>query len=134
LFFFHGEECRACLDLLRGFARDYPRYQEEEAEILAITTQPTDKARSLAIRLSLPYPVLTDPTGEAVQKFTYLDPQTGGPVPSLFVVDRFGALYTQAIAEREDQLPSSDEVLDWLDLIEAQCPECGAPEWPSIGL
>lgn len=133
LFFFHGTSCQSCIDLLTQFARDYPRYQEQEAEILAITSMPLDQVRSLADKLHLPYPILSDPSGKTIEQFTYLDPAKGGPLPSLFVLDRFGALYTQAIAEQEGQLPSSDEVLEWLGLIEVQCPECGVPEWPSPG-
>jgi peroxiredoxin len=134
LLFFHGRDCKGCIDLLQELARDYARYQDDEAEILAVTTMPLDEARALADQLHLPFPILSDPTGKTVERFTYLDEATGGPVPSLFVLDRFGAVYTQAIAEREDQLPSSDEVLEWLGLIEAQCPECGAPEWPSLNV
>lgn len=133
LFFFHDGDCAACRDLLRSFVRDYPQYQEEEAEILAVTTAPPDRALALARDLSLPFPVLSDPRGQTVQEFTYLD-EHGQAVPSVFVLDRFGALYTQVIAERESQLPSSEEILEWLDLIEAECPECGAPEWPSLGV
>lgn len=133
LFFFHNGGCAACRELLLGLARDYPRYKDEEAEILAVTTAPLDQSLKLAQDLSLPFPILSDPTGETAQKFTYLD-ERGQAVPSVFVLDRFGALYTQVIAEQESQLPSSEEILEWLDLIEAQCPECGAPEWPSLSM
>lgn len=133
LFFFHTEDCEGCADLLREFAKDYPLYIQQEAEILAITTRPLEQAQILAADLSLPFPVLSDSSGEATREYTYLD-AAGQALPSVFVVDRFGALYTQVIAERESQLPSSEEILEWLGLIEVQCPECGVPEWPSLGM
>jgi hypothetical protein len=27
-------------------------------------------------------------------------------------------------------IPTIESMLEWLDFIEAQCPECEAPEWP----
>lgn len=36
----------------------------------------------------------------------------------------------RASAAAGDNLPSVADVLNWLEFVNAQCPECEPPEWP----
>ncbi|MFB0507912.1 MAG: hypothetical protein ACETWT_14370 [Thermodesulfobacteriota bacterium] len=45
-------------------------------------------------------------------------------MPSVFLTDRYGALYYQFIANEMTELPGRAEILSWLSFIQSQCPEC----------
>jgi peroxiredoxin len=48
----------------------------------------------------------------------------GIPAPGVLVADRWGEIvYVAATAEVAD-LPSPDELLDWVEYVQNQCPEC----------
>ncbi len=51
------------------------------------------------------------------------------PQAWLLVADRFGSIYTALpVHETEAEAAVADAVA-WVDFIQMQCPECGAPEW-----
>jgi len=59
-----------------------------ETEILAISSDGVDRRRSLFVERALPYPLLSDPEGRVIKKYTYLREHTKAAVPSVFVTDR----------------------------------------------
>lgn len=122
LFFFHDGQCQVCQALLEEFARRYQDIQDANAEVMAVSTVSAEQARAIAADLNLPFPLLYDPPGSVVDRFTYSDPSTRRPVPVIVVTDRFGAVYT-SIQVDEAQPPTVEEVLAWLRFIELQCPE-----------
>jgi hypothetical protein len=46
-----------------------------------------------------------------------------------FVLDRYGAPYAATVANEPGDEDLHTELLEWLDYIELQCPECGVAEW-----
>ncbi|MBI2865588.1 MAG: redoxin domain-containing protein [Chloroflexi bacterium] len=133
--FFHSVDCPDCQQYLRQLADSYPSFQQAATEILAISIISVEGAKKLADDLHLPFPVLADDLGRLAEQYTYIDQATRTPVPAVFVVDRFGAVFFQSLSQIEADLPRPDEILGWLDLIELQCPECGVSEWtmPNMG-
>ena len=114
-------QCRARLKL---FSERYEEFLRCEAEIIAISADDLKTNGKLASDLDLPYPLLSDPDGEAIEKYTYWRADGRAPLPSLFITDRFGTLYTQHVGSKITELPDLEEVLDWLKSIQMQCPEC----------
>jgi hypothetical protein len=48
----------------------------------------------------------------------------GVPAPAALVADRWGEIVYLAAAARVRELPSSAQLLEWLDYLEHRCPEC----------
>ncbi len=116
------DQCAQCLDYLRDLADNYHVYRELETEIIAVVPQPVADLQSKIGTMGLPFPVLSD---EHCQVGTvYLGDQPGHMVGGVFVADRFGALRTKILAQSENDLPNQQTILDWLNLIEMECPEC----------
>lgn len=121
------DRCGGCGDLLREFADNYIAYQDLDTEILAISPQSQSELLSRIGTMGLPFPVLADEQGEVSQ--AYLGSRPGsGPIGGVFITDRFGALRSKLIVENEGSLPNQASILDWLGLIEMECPECGGAE------
>ena len=71
--------------------------------------------------LQLPYPLLADPKGEIISKYTHWDATTHSFNLSIVLVDRYNTLYQQWIARSEGELPSVEKLLESLRYLNRQC-------------
>lgn len=113
-----------CKERLRMFAANYQELMKLETEILAISSDSLDRSRNLSAELGLPYPLLADPEGKVIEKYTYCWEDNKTVAPSVFLTDRYGVLYYQLIAHEVTELPERADILSWLNFIQIQCPEC----------
>ena len=116
--------CGNCVDYLREFADNYSVYRGLETQILAIVPLPISELQSRVGQIGLPFPVLSDEQG-LVGKVYLVDSPVANPVGAVFVADRFGALRAMMFGLTQGDLPNQQSILDWLSLIETECPECG---------
>ena len=52
------------------------------------------------------------------------DRVSGLPSPGVVVADRWGEIQYVADAAGVDDLPSPQELIEWLQYVQSQCPEC----------
>ena len=107
--------------LLRAFAQAYTTFREEQCAILAITPDTVIGNLAAQETLNLPYPLLADPKGGVIARYTFWDGATKTLIPSIVLADRYNALYQQWIAEQEANLPSIEELLESLQYINKLC-------------
>jgi peroxiredoxin len=107
--------------LLRAFAKEYPSFREEECAILAISPGTVIANLHTQEELHLPYPLLADPEGEVISRYTRWDATTGSLKPSILLADRYNALYQQWIADSEADLPPIEELLAALRYLNKLC-------------
>lgn len=117
------DRCGECKDFLRDLADSYQLYRADETEILAVCLQPVGELRGQVGTLGLPFPVLSDEHGAV--RGIYFSGEPGQPMGGVFITDRYGALRVRMFSQTGAELPAQKEILDWLDLIEMECPECG---------
>jgi hypothetical protein len=98
-------------------------YRETEAIVLGIGPEAPAGNQQLAVTLDLPFPLLSDPAGEAAAK-------QGLHPPAVVVTNRFGEIWAAWAGGDGHALPDGPAIQGWLDFIELQCPECGVAEWP----
>jgi peroxiredoxin len=119
---FPGLDSAEVEDQLRKLAGLYQRFRDNNTEILVVSEENTQTLERLSNALGLPFPLISDIDGSVRDAYTTR-------TPAVFVIDRYGELYTQSTAETDGEFPDSQQILDWLHLIELQCPECGVPTW-----
>lgn len=107
--------------LLRAFAQAYTTFREEQCAILAITPDTVIANLAAQETLNLPYPLLADPKGGVIARYTYWDTATKTLIPSIVLADRYNALYQQWIAEYEANLPPINEIVESLQYINKLC-------------
>jgi|SRR6266567_4300747 len=107
--------------LLRTFASHYTDFREEDCAILAITADPVLVNLQAQEELRLPFPLLSDPQGEVIARYTYWDSATRTLMPGIVLADRYGALYQQAAAKNEAELLSITELLESLQYMNKLC-------------
>lgn len=110
------------LDQFRKLAGLYPQFQGHNTEILVVSQDNIETLEKLSRELGLPFPLISDVDGSVTDAYT-------ARTPAVFVIDRYGELYAQSLAEADREFPDSQRLLDCLHLIELQCPECGVPTW-----
>jgi peroxiredoxin len=107
--------------LLRAFAHEYKSFREEECAILAITPDTVIVNLQAQEALHLPFPLLADPKGEVIARYTRWDKNSGMVTPSVVLADRYGAVYQQWVEEREANLPRIEEILEDLRYMNKLC-------------
>ncbi|HEU5404003.1 MAG TPA: redoxin domain-containing protein [Terriglobales bacterium] len=115
--------------LLSDAASRYGEIKDEQAELLAVLHATRDQVVAFKQRLNLPYPVLADPDGHLHRDLGAVDSQ-GHDSAAVYVTDRFGEVFGIYRTAGGQPLPGITDVLDWLEFVNAQCPECEPPEWP----
>jgi peroxiredoxin len=136
LFFHHGAGCLRCRGELSRFGRYYAAYRERDAEILAIGPDEPARAAQLAAALKLPFPLLSDSSGAVAarqQPLLQSDECPHAELPRVLVSSRVEELWAAWAPADDLDLPSQQEVLDWLEFVVIQCHNgCGRPEWGQI--
>ena len=114
--------------LLRAFAQQYANFREEECAILAISPDTVIVNLGTQEELHVPFALLADPKREVIGR--YVEYTEGGLqlktnqdsfLVSIVLVDRYGSLYQQWLAESEANLPSIEELLESLRYLNKLC-------------
>ncbi len=121
LLFMRSITTDATRELLRTFAASYTEFREEYCAILGITADAVIANLQAQEQLRLPFPLLADPTGKVIQRYTAWDAGTRGMKPCIILADRYNALYGQWNADDEKQLPSVKELLENLQYMNKLC-------------
>ena len=122
LFFHHGVDCTTCVATLQELAAHSDAYHQQETVVLAIGPDQLAESQQLAAQLDHPFPLLSDPAEGIIA-------QQGLDTPSLVIADRWGEIWKAWIGDADHQLPSAQDMLQWLVFIESQCEECTMIEW-----
>ena len=115
--------------MLAEIAARYSDIKSAEAEVLAIDHASREAAAELKNRANLPYPVLIDEDGSIHRALGAVD-ANGLDSAAVYVTDRFGEVFGAHRTANGDRLPCLADILNWLEFVNAQCPECEPPEWP----
>jgi peroxiredoxin len=115
--------------LLSDVASQYPQIRNEDAEVLAVVWRTREQTRNTEELMQLPYPLLIDEAGHLHREFGAIDPQ-GQASSAVYITDRFGEVFGTYRKRAGQNLPTTKEILDWLEFVNSQCPECEPPEWP----
>ncbi len=121
---------RQARELLQALGHRRPQLEQEQAQVLAIVAGPSAEALKLQTNAAVPCPILVDAYKKIHGRLGALD-RAGGPLPTLYVTDRFGEVFAAFHRVKGDELPDADGVLDWLSFVNRQCEECFPPEWPA---
>ncbi len=118
-------------DLTLTFAKEvaskWKEFDEREARLLMVFTAPSHLLASIPPNLGVV--VLTDLDGMVHQEVGAME--EGHPTHACYITDRFGEVFAEFRTRDGNLIPTVEEMLSWLDFIEAQCPECEPPEWPA---
>lgn len=114
--------------LLLDLASQYTQIQSEEAEILIVVGSPAEAAKKKD-QLKLPYRILADENGRIHHELGAVDSQEQS-FTAVYVTDRFGEVFGAYRTRDGQSLPLVAEIVNVLEFINIQCPECEAPEWP----
>jgi peroxiredoxin len=121
LLFLPGSQNPSARTLLRAFADIYKDFRAEQCALLAITNDPVIHNISTQELLHLPYPLLSDPQGRVISRYTHREQTNGFFQPLILLADRYNAFYDQWSAPSEADLPPMTEFLDSLQYLNNRC-------------
>ena len=120
LLFIRDSTTDARRELLHTFATHYTEFREEYCAILGITAEAVIANLQTQEQLHLPFPLLADPTGRVIQRYTTWEANTHTVKPCIVLADRYNALYEQWSADEAD-LPPVRELLETLQYMNKLC-------------
>ncbi len=94
LLFTRSSSSSETLGLLRAFAQHYSTFREGECSILAVSPDTVIANLHTQEELHLPFPLLADPKGEVISRYTQWDATAGTLKPSIVLADRYTVLIT----------------------------------------
>ncbi len=124
---FAAECAGAVVGLLSEIAHRYPKCVEEQAQVLVIFAGTKTEAEERLAPMQLPFPVLVDVDGSVHRTVCAVEPD-GGPSPAVYVTDRYGEIFAVFPTPGRRTSPNVNDLLEWLEFINIQCPECFPPE------
>ena len=107
--------------LLRAFAQHFQAFREEDCAILAITADTVIVNLEVQETLHLPFPLLADPKGGVISRYTGWDSTQRMLMPCIVLANRYNALYQHWIVEHERDLPPITELLESLRYLNSLC-------------
>lgn len=119
----------ATAELLSAVAHSYDDFKHEEAEVIAVAKSSPEECGRIKERLKLPFLILSDGNGRIHREVGASDEQ-GNAAAAAYVTDRYGEIFAIYRTRDGQALPTAAEILNWLEFVNNQCPECEPPEWP----
>jgi len=120
-------------DAMRVFLEDVVRhgreFSDQDTTVLVVVPHGAEERAIPIIATKSPMVVLYDKT-HGVQRLSGATGENGGPVPLVYLTDRFGEIVSTYVAPGRSMPPSVEELLRTLEFVNHQCPECEPPEWP----
>ncbi len=120
LTFYRGGFDRDSLRYLKELAEAYPRLRELGAEVVAVTPELPEKAKSTAEALNLPFTVLPDPELKVTRQYDVYDPRENWCWPAGFLIGRDGAIQYAYRGVSPPNTPPLPYLLDKLEKMKGQ--------------
>ena len=111
-------------ELIRSVAKRYVEFRDRDSEVVAVIAGASPQS-------SLDLPIMDDEQNRLHRVIGAVD-SSGNALAAVCIADRFGEVYDAELCADAGCL-SADDLLEWLEFIEIQCPECGIAEWPLAG-
>lgn len=121
LLFFDSSTTANNQTMLRVCQQRYSDLREEYCALLAISADPVITNLHIQETLHLPFPLLADPQGTVIARYTDWHPETRTFTPLIVLADRYGALYQQWYATDEAEWPPMSDIMESLQYINKLC-------------
>jgi peroxiredoxin len=115
LFFF--EDSKEAATLLNDLAARHAEFEELGVQVLGIGHDYPDELQDLVNDLKLPFPVLFDGKDSAWYAYS----KQSHPGYGVFVLDKYGGVDTQKLAQTSAGLPDGESILDWARGAQYRC-------------
>jgi len=107
--------------VLRTFEQHFQDFREETCTILAITADTVIVNLETQEALHLPFPLLADPTGRVIARYTTWESTQKKVGPCIVLANRYNAVYQQWLAAHESNLPTIEELVESLRYLNSVC-------------
>jgi peroxiredoxin len=121
-----SDRSEATRKLITDLIRIYQQLKTENAQLIVICSR---QDRDMEAKPELSFPVTVDTTGLIHRKLGATSNE-GQCSAAIYVTDRYREIYGVYRMRDGQRLPGTAEILEWLQFINSQCPECEPPEWP----
>jgi hypothetical protein len=119
-----GRELR---NLVAHLAGSESTLKEHNARVLIVATARDQLVANSELQSQLVLLAIDDNKG--IHRALGATDAAQNPLPAIYITDRFGEVFAAFRSEDPSSLPSTEEIVRWLEFIERQCEECSPSEW-----
>ena len=110
LVFYRGDWCPYCNGQLAAYARKYVEFERRGAQVAGVSVDPPINNARMVGKLRIPFPLLSDATGEVIRAYGLWNEKEGVAIPAVVVVGRSGEVgYVYTGSDFADR-PSDEEL------------------------
>ncbi len=109
--FYRGDWCPFCRKQLLELQDHFGEFAAKHASVVAVSVDAPDRSRTLAGKLGLAFPILSDPDRNLIRAWGVEDADNGLAWPSVFVVGGDGTVVARWVSTSFKVRPSTEEVL-----------------------
>ena len=130
LLFYRGGWCPFCNEQLAAISRDYQKFQELDAVVVAVSGEEAQKGKDLLQKLHLPFVLLVDTSFEAIDAYGVRNLEVPEalkargigqlPKPSAFVIDEKGIVLYRYVGKNASDRPKNEDLLRVLRRVQAE--------------
>jgi AhpC/TSA family protein len=115
---------------LPSFARSYDEFEKRGFELAGTSVDPPGRNATMVEKLGLPFPLLSDPRGELIERLGLWNEEEGVSEPAIVVLDKSGIVrYLYSGGKDFSDPPLEESLLEILDGASADGePDGGEPE------
>lgn len=113
----HGAGCEGCRAYLRRLAAASDGIAEWDGRVVVVVPESPDSAAAIYEDESKAFTILADPERALSSRLAL----SGAAV---VVADQYGVIHEAADAGEGHELPEPHEIVNWLQYLAVQCPEC----------
>jgi thioredoxin-dependent peroxiredoxin len=112
LLFYPGDNTPVCTKQLCSVGDNWEKYQQTGAEIVGISTDSVDSHNHFAQKYNFPFPLLSDESGEVIEKYQVKSWIPGRSARAVVVIDKQGKIAHYQVQPISLLRPKDDEVLN----------------------
>ncbi len=118
LVFYRGDWCPYCNGQLASYARKYDEFERRGTQPAAISVDPPHSNARMVGKLQIPYPLLSDATGEVARACGLWNEKENVATPAVVVVDRSGEVSYLYVGSDFADRPTDGELFAALDALD----------------
>lgn len=117
LLLLHATGCRDCEIYVERLAATQPDLLEWDGRVLLVVPDRTEAEGTLTLPANETFPMATDPGQRLASALSV-------QIPALVIADQWGEIHHVEEAGSDHRFPATEEVVDWVQYLAIQCPEC----------
>ncbi|MFQ5815073.1 MAG: peroxiredoxin family protein [Candidatus Hydrothermarchaeaceae archaeon] len=132
LMFYRADWCPYCAEQLSVVQKFVKDFEEQDAELVPVSTDGIEKEESFAEEICVNYPLYSDPDHKAIERYGVFDAEHNIARPAVFIIDKEGRIRYKHVSKDHTDRPMNTTIINALKIVNGWMPEHSLPMYKHI--